>query len=73
MSESAHWAEETDRQAAELFKTLSTTEIRSRQDLAAQQVRLAWEQKNERALADLRAMQDALTREMFRRTDPEFS
>jgi hypothetical protein len=56
-----------------LFKTLSTPEIRRRQDLAAQQIRLAWEQKNERASADLQLMQDALTAEMFRRTDPEFA
>jgi hypothetical protein len=71
-AEPPHWTEETDRAAAELFKTLSTDEIRLRQGLAASQIRLAWEQKNERALADLRAMEDALTREMFRRTDPEF-
>ena len=72
MSEAPHWTDETDAQAAELFKTLPTAEIRRRQDLAAQQIRLAWEQKNERALADLRRMQDALTGEMFRRTDHEF-
>jgi hypothetical protein len=72
VSGEAHWTDETDREAAELFKTLSTPEIRRRQDLAVQQQRAAWEQSNERALSDLRRMQDALTREMFRRTDPEF-
>jgi hypothetical protein len=63
-----HWTGETGREAAELFKTLSTAEIRRRQDLADQQLRLAGAQGNERATADLQHMQDALTAEMLRRT-----
>jgi hypothetical protein len=71
VSEPRHWTDETDREAAGFFPTLSTAEIRRRQDIAAQQIRLAWEQKNERAMTDLRRLQDALTAEMFRRTEGE--
>jgi hypothetical protein len=62
-----HWTDETEAQAAEYFQTLSLAEIRRRQDLVVQQIRLAWEQKNERASVDLCRMQDALTSEVFRR------
>jgi hypothetical protein len=63
----SHWTAETDREAAALFKTLSTPEIRWRQDLAAQQIRIAYERRDDRALSDLRSMEDALAAEMMRR------
>jgi hypothetical protein len=67
------WTAETDREADELFPTLTTTEIRRRQDLCRQQTALAYEARNEDALLDLQAMADALTREMFGRTEPGWS
>lgn len=71
-TEPQHWTDDVDARAAELFQTLSEREIRRRQDLAAQQLRLAYQAKNERAMTDLRRMQDALTREMFRRTEGDW-
>jgi hypothetical protein len=62
------WTDETDAEAAVFFPTLPEREIRRRQDLCKQQMRLAWEQRNEQASANLQRMSDALTREMFRRT-----
>lgn len=65
---SRHWTEKTDREADALFRTLSVAEIRRRQDLADQQIRLAYTQRNTDALTDLNAMRDALSREMMRRS-----
>lgn len=61
------WTDETDREAAEFYPTLSEREIRRRQDITAQQIGMAHRQGNEDALADLRRQEDALTREMMRR------
>jgi hypothetical protein len=63
-----HWTAETDREADVFFATLSVKEIRRRQRLAAAQIELAWEQRNDDALADLRRMENALTRSMAERT-----
>jgi hypothetical protein len=62
-----HWTDETDTEAEEFFATLPDREIRRRQDLCSQQIRTAHERRNEDALADLRRMEDALTRTMLRR------
>jgi hypothetical protein len=52
-----------------LFRTLSVEEIRERQDICRIQVGWAVERNaDEDALADLQAMEDALFREMLRRT-----
>ena len=64
-----HWTDTTDVEAAEFFATLSEREIRTRQDLCTQQIGLAWKQRNDDALADLRRMEDALAAEMMRRLD----
>jgi hypothetical protein len=72
---SAHWTGETDRAADALFRTFSVPEIRRRQDLASQQINRAYAMRDrdparaELALTDLTRMQDALTREMLRRTE----
>jgi hypothetical protein len=44
-------------------------ELRKRQGLADQQMEMAHKQRKTDALIDLRAMHDALTREVARRTD----
>lgn len=62
-----HWTDEVDAEADVLFRTLSLREIRRRQDLCHQQIQMAMEQNNERALRDLARMDDALFREMMRR------
>lgn len=62
-----HWTDETDREAVAFFDSLSTREIRRRQRLCNQQKRLAFEQGNEDALADLERMNKALTSAMLRR------
>ena len=62
-----HWTAQTDAEADVLFPTLTTADIRRRQDLCHQQQRMAFDQKNEDAMADLAAMDDALFREMLRR------
>jgi len=62
-----HWTDETDREADVFFSTLPVKEIRRRQALCSEQIRHAWEQRNEDALADLRHMEDALTRSMAAR------
>ncbi len=46
------WTDETDREAAEFYPTLSEREIRRRQDITAQQIGIAHRQGNEDALAD---------------------
>lgn len=63
-----HWIDQTDGEAAELFDSLSVAEIRRRQDLCAQQKRLAHEQRNADAMADLDRMETALTESMLRRS-----
>ena len=65
-----HWTEDVDAEADVYFRTLTTPEIRRRQDLCDQQIRAAYQHRNDRALADLRRMEDALTREMLRRVKP---
>ena len=64
-----HWDDKTDKEAEIFFATLSEKEIRKRQDLCTQQIIMAFEQKNNDALADLRCMEDALTKDMMRRLD----
>lgn len=61
------WTEETDREAGELYRTFTIAKIRRYQDLAQQQMRMAFGQRNEDALLDLQAMHDALARELLRR------
>ncbi len=64
-----HWTEETDREADALYRTFSYTKVRCYQDLASQQIAMAYSQRNSDALADLNAMNDALARELRRRLD----
>jgi hypothetical protein len=63
----AHWTDATDRQADEFYATLSESEIRRRQGLCEKQMKLAAEQGNERAMADLQRMSDALMGAMLAR------
>jgi hypothetical protein len=63
------WTDKTDVEADEFFRTLSTAEIRRRQDLADEQIGMAHEQGKTDALADLQRMRDALSGEMMRRLD----
>ena len=73
----AHWTDETDREADVLFRTFSDAEIRRRQDLAGQQLARASALYDRNpgwygiAVANLQRMQDALTREMLRRTEDQ--
>jgi hypothetical protein len=62
-----HWTYECDADADTFFATLSTAEIRRRQDLCRSQIILAHAAQNERALTDLRGMEAALTRAMLGR------
>lgn len=64
---SRNWTPEVDAEADQFFRTLSIAELRKRQDLATQQTRIAFDQRNDNALIDLQAMHDALTREVARR------
>jgi hypothetical protein len=59
------WTDATDREAAKYFATLDEREIRRRQDLCSAQMKLAYEQRNEDALADLQRMDDALMEAML--------
>ena len=61
------WTDECNADADTFFATLSTAEIRRRQDLCRQQITLAHSARDERALAGLRRMEDALTRAMLGR------
>lgn len=63
----SHWTDECDREADLFFATLSEAEIRHRQDLCHAQQRMAYDQGNDRALADLQRMGDALARSMMAR------
>lgn len=71
-----HWTDETDREAASFFATLSDREIRRRQDLCAEQIAMAHEQHERHgrdmtdALWDLRCMEEALTQAMLVRLTP---
>ncbi len=78
MTAEPRWTESTDREAEIFFRTLTTAEIRHRQELASQQIARAWknpdhlpEEIRTQALTDLNRMHDALTREMLRRSEPE--
>lgn len=62
-----HWTDETDAEAVPFFDSLSTAEIRRRQDLCAQQKSIAYEQGNGDAMRDLDRMDQALTDAMLRR------
>jgi hypothetical protein len=66
-----HWTPETDREADVLYRAFTYAEIRRYQDLAEQQMALAWQRRGEHgmddAIADLQAMHDALARELGRR------
>lgn len=66
---SRHWTDKTDREACILYRTFTEAKIRRYQDLAQQQITTAFRQRNEDALADLNAMNDALARELRRRLD----
>lgn len=61
------WTEQTDLEAAQLFDTLSDKEIRSRQGITRDQIKIAFEKKNDCALLDLQRQDDALWRAMMRR------
>lgn len=62
-----HWTDKTTEEARHFFPTLTEAEIRRRQDIAAQQIRMAYDERNDDALADLQAMERELTHEMMRR------
>ena len=64
-----NWTDETDREASELYATFTDAKIRKYQDLASQQMGIAYRQRNENALADLQAMHDVLSREMLLRVN----
>jgi hypothetical protein len=63
-----NWTPEVDAEADQFFRTLTMREIRKRQDLATQQMGMAYEQRKTDALLDCQAMHDALTREVARRS-----
>ena len=69
-----NWTDETDREAASFFGTLSDREIRRRQDLCAQQIRMAHERRDDPTMADalhdLRRMEEALAQAMLVRLTP---
>lgn len=62
------WTDDTDAEAATYYRTLSTAEIRKRQTLTQEQLGMAYEKELPDAMADLRRQEDALTREMLRRS-----
>lgn len=62
-----NWTNETDAKAKIFFDSLTESEIRRRQDLCAQQIKMAYDQKNADALTDLRRMEAALTESMLTR------
>lgn len=61
------WTDETDREADVFFATLTEREIRRRQEICTAQIREAWRQRNDEALADLHACEEALARSMMAR------
>lgn len=61
------WTKEIDAEADVFFATLNETEIRRRQDLAAQQIEMAHAKGLTDAIEDLRRMEDALARSMMQR------
>lgn len=63
-----HWNAKVDNKAIKLFKTLPTSQLRKRQNLAEKQMATAYKTNNGKALEDLQKMHNALTREMLRRT-----
>lgn len=69
-----HWTEEIDDAANVLFRTFTTAEIRRRQDLCRAQLATAVKRYDRgetrliHAIEDLQAMDNALFREMMRRT-----
>lgn len=62
-----HWTDETTTEADVLFRTLTFADLRRRQSLCCQQMTMAYEQRNDDAMADLAAMSDALAAEIMRR------
>lgn len=62
-----HWTEKVDREAIELFDTLSEKEIRTRQSITREQITAAFKQNNVRALLDLQRQEEALGQAMLRR------
>ena len=65
-----HWTAETDIEAAELFDTLPTKEIRQRQSLCREQMGMIDNCPHgqlEDAMADMQAMENALFLAMMRR------
>lgn len=66
-----HWTAKTDAEADVLYRTFTYAQIRRYQDLAGQQMAMAWQRRAEHgmddAMADLQAMHDALARELGRR------
>lgn len=63
------WTETTTEEARAFYPTLTEAEIRRRQDLTRQLLGMAYEQRNDDAMLDLRAQERALTDEMLRRLD----
>jgi len=61
------WTDEIDAEADEFFSTLSEREIRRRQDLCRQQLKIAHDRGLTDALIDLQRMEAALTRAMLAR------
>jgi hypothetical protein len=62
-----HWNEQTDAEARTFFASLPESEIRRRQDLCQQQIRIAHARRMDDALHDLRRMESALARSMMDR------
>lgn len=62
-----HWTEKIDREAIELFDTLTEEEIRTRQNITREQITAAFKQNNVRALIDLQRQDEALFQAMMRR------
>ena len=67
-SVAGNWSKTTDKKAAKLFSTMPLKELRKRQSLAEKQMIPAYKGGKTKALKDLQAMHDALTREVLRRT-----
>lgn len=58
---------EGQRIGLDFYRTLTIPELRRRQDLAEQQIRIAHEQRNTRALERLRATHDLLSAAVYRK------
>jgi hypothetical protein len=63
----SEWTDETDAEAVAFFDTLSTSEIRKRQRLCAEQKTHAYARRLMSAMKDLDRMETALTNAMLRK------